>query len=183
MTTTTSITKWAVDPFHSEIQFSIKHLLISTVTGTFKTFKGGATSGGDGFDNAEIHFSLDVNSIDTRQEMRDNHLKSPEFFDAANFPSIEFKSTVFKRADGDNYQLKGDLTMRGVTKPVELKAIFGGTMKDHQGNTKAGFEVTGVINRKEFGLTHNALTETGGLALGEDIKLLANIQLKKEGQN
>ena len=172
-------TKWAVDPMHSEVQFKVKHLVISTVTGTFRNFEGGATTEHDDFDNAEIHFSLDVDSVDTNQEMRDAHLKAPDFFDAATYPKIIFKSTSFKKIDDDEYTMTGDLTMKGVTKPVTLKAEYGGTAKDNYGNQKLGFEVTGKINRKEFGLTYNALTETGGLALGEDIKLIANIQLSK----
>ncbi|RYF76319.1 MAG: polyisoprenoid-binding protein [Cytophagaceae bacterium] len=170
-------TKWVVDPMHSEVQFKIKHLVISTVTGTFRSFEGGATTEHDDFNGAEIHFSLDVNSVDTNQEMRDTHLKSAEFFEADTYPSIAFKSTSFKKIDDDEYTLIGDLTMKGITKPVTLKAEYGGTAKDGYGNQKLGFEVTGKINRKEFGLTYSALTETGGLALGEDIKLIANIQL------
>ncbi|GAB4030241.1 YceI family protein [Spirosoma endophyticum] len=170
-------TKWVVDPMHSEVQFKVKHLVISTVTGTFRNFDGGATTEHDDFDGAEVHFSLDVNSVDTNQEMRDTHLKSADFFEAETYPKIAFKSTSFKKVDDDEYVLTGDLTMKGVTKPVTLKAEYGGTAKDNYGNKKLGFEVTGKINRKEFGLTYNALTETGGLALGEDIKLIANIQL------
>ena len=172
-------TNWVVDPMHSEVQFKVKHLVISTVTGTFRNFEGGATTEHDDFNDAEIHFSLDVNSIDTNQEMRDTHLKGTDFFDAETYPHIAFKSTSFKKVDDDEYTLTGDLTMKGVTKPVTLKAEYGGTAKDAYGNQKLGFEVTGKVNRKEFGLTYNAVTETGGLALGEDIKLSANIQLAK----
>ena len=170
-------TMWAIDPMHSEIHFKVKHLLISTVTGSFKSFLGSVNTDGDNFENAEIDFTLDVNSIYTGQEMRDSHLKSAEFFDAAEYPEIKFQSTSFRRTKGDEYVVTGNLTMRGITKPVTIDAEFGGLAKDHHGNTKAGFEVTGIINRKEFGLTYNSLTETGGLALGEDIKLIANIQL------
>jgi polyisoprenoid-binding protein YceI len=172
-------TKWVVDPLHSEVQFKVKHLVISTVTGTFRNFEGGATTLRDDFNNAEIHFSLDVDSVDTNQEMRDTHLKSAEFFDVETHPKIAFKSTSFEKVDDEEYVLTGDLTMKGITKPVTLKAEYGGTAKDAYGNQKLGFEVTGKVNRKEFGLTYNALTETGGLALGEDIKLIANIQLAK----
>lgn len=172
-------TKWVVDPMHSEIQFKIKHLVISTVTGSFKTFSGDVTSAGNDFNNANIHFTVDVNSIDTNQQMRDDHLKASDFFDAKDHPSINFESTSFTKRDGDEYSLKGNLTLRGVTKPVELKVEYGGSEKDQRGNTKHGFEVTGKINRKEFGLVYNALTESGGLALGEEIKLVANIQIAK----
>lgn len=172
-------TKWIIDPMHSEIQFKVKHLVISTVTGTFRNFEGGATTEHDDFENAEVHFSLDVDSVDTNQEMRDTHLKAADFFDAVTYPKIAFKSTSFKKVDEDEYAMTGDLTIKDITKPVTLKAEYGGTAKDAYGNQKFGFEVTGKVNRKEFGLTYNALTETGGLALGEDIKLSANIQLAK----
>ena len=173
-------TKWVVDPTHSEVQFKVKHLVISTVTGAFKTFSGEAFTDGSDFENARIKFMLDVKSVDTNQAQRDEHLRSGDFFEADSYPQIEFKSTSFTRVSDDNYKLIGDLTMKGVTKPVELQAEFGGSAKDAYGNTKYGFEVTGKINRKEFGLTYNALTETGGLALGEDIKLIANIQIAQE---
>ena len=175
-----STTKWVVDPMHSEVQFKVKHLVISTVTGPFKTFSGEAITSGNDFENAAINFTLDVNSVDTNQEQRDSHLKSADFFEAETYPEIKFKSTSFIKTSDDDYKLVGDLTMKGVTKPVELKAEYGGSAKDAYGNTKYGFEVTGKINRKEFGLTYNALTETGGLALGEDIKLIANIQVAQE---
>ncbi|RYF99933.1 MAG: polyisoprenoid-binding protein [Chitinophagaceae bacterium] len=168
---------WAIDPMHSEIHFKIKHLVISTVTGTFKTFNGTVTSESGEFENAKIDFSIDVNSIDTNQEHRDAHLKSADFFDTEKYPTIDFVSTSFTKVKGDDYKLAGNLTMHGVTKPVELDVEFGGSEKDNYGNLKHGFEITGKINRKEFGLTYNAVTEAGGLALGEDIKMTANIQV------
>ena len=170
-------TTWAVDPMHSEVLFKVKHLVISTVTGSFKNFTGSAITEGENFDNAAIQFSLDVNSIDTRQESRDAHLKSADFFNAELFPDIQFTSTSFKKVDDGAYKMNGDLTMKGVTKPVVLDVEYGGAENDQHGTKKVGFEITGKINRKEFGLTYNALTETGGLALGEDIKLIANIQV------
>lgn len=175
-----STTTWTVDPLHSEILFKVKHLVISTVTGSFKTFSGRAVTNGDGFENAQIDFTMDVNSIDTRQESRDAHLKSADFFDATLFPDITFTSTEFKKSGDDEYKLLGNLTMKGVTKPVELNVEYGGSQLDFYGTKKIGFEVTGKINRKEFGLTYNAITETGGLALGEDIKLIANIQVAQQ---
>ena len=170
-------TKWSIDPTHSEIQFKVKHLVISTVTGSFKQFSGGAETEGENFENAHIHFNMAVDSIDTNQAQRDEHLRASDFFDAAHYPEIKFESTSFKKVSGDDYKLIGNLTMKGVTKPVEIDAEFGGSAKDPYGNVKYGFEITGKINRKEFGVSYNALTETGGLALGEDIKLIANIQL------
>lgn len=175
-----STNKWVVDPAHSEVQFKIKHLVISTVTGAFNSFKGEALTAGEDFENADINFTIDVNSIHTNQESRDEHLRNGDFFDAATYPQITFKSTSFKKNGDGKYKLTGDLTLKNVTKPVELEAEYGGTEKDHYGNIKSGFEVTGKINRKEFGMTYNSLTETGGLALGEDVKLIANLQLAKQ---
>jgi len=172
-------TKWVLDPMHSEVQFKVKHLVISTVTGSFKTFEGELTTENDNFENAEISFSLDVNSIDTNQELRDGHLKSGEFFDAETFPKISFKSTSFTK-DGDNYQLTGDLTIKEVTKSVTLDVEHGGVAGDFYGNTKAGFELTGKINRKDFGLVWDGVTEAGSVVLGSDIKLLINVQFAKQ---
>ena len=172
-------TKWVIDPMHSEVQFKVKHLVISTVTGFFKSFAGELDTTSDDFEDADVSFSLDIDSIDTNQSQRDGHLKSPEFFDADQFPKITFKSTSFKKSEDDEYVLKGDLTIKGITKPVTLAAEFGGSTDDFYGNTKAGFEVTGKINRKEFGLTWDGVTEAGSIVLGEDIKLSANVQFAK----
>lgn len=180
MSTTATATKWAIDPTHSEVHFKVKHLVISTVTGSFKTFSGDAAFDNDNLENAKINFTIDPASIDTNQEQRDGHLKSADFFDVANHPAITFKSTSLKHIKGDNYKLTGDLTVRGVTKPVEIDAEYGGIAKDGYGNTKMGFEVTGVIHRKDFGLTWNSVTEAGGVVVGEDIKLSANIQLVQQ---
>jgi polyisoprenoid-binding protein YceI len=167
--------KWVLDPMHSEVQFKVKHLVISTVTGSFKTFEGSLETDNDDFSGASVNFSLDVNSLDTNQEQRDGHLKSAEFFDTEQFPTITFTSTSF-----DGEELKGDLTIKGITKPVTLAVEHGGTAADFYGNTKAGFEVTGKINRKEFGLTWDGITEAGSIVLGEDIKLIINVQFAKQ---
>ncbi|MBK0379080.1 YceI family protein [Mucilaginibacter segetis] len=172
--------KWVLDPMHSEVQFKVKHLVISTVTGSFKTFEGELNTENDNFEDAQICFSLDVDSIDTNQTQRDEHLKGPEFFDAATYPKISFKSTSIKNTGDDEYKLTGDLTIKGVTKPVTLNAEFGGSTDDFYGNTKAGFEVTGKINRKEFGLTWDGVTEAGSVVVGEDIKLSINVQFAKQ---
>ena len=171
--------KWSLDPMHSEVQFKVKHLVISTVTGTFKMFDGSLTTENEDFTGADISFSLDVNSVDTNQKDRDNHLKSAEFFNADAFPAISFKSTSFTKS-GDDYQLEGHLTVKDVTKPVSLDVEFGGIATDFYGNVKAGFEVTGKINRKEFGLTWDGITEAGAIVVGEDIKLAINVQFAKE---
>ncbi|TKB98551.1 YceI family protein [Pedobacter cryophilus] len=171
--------KWVLDPMHSEVQFKVKHLVISTVTGTFKIFEGSLETTSEDFSGANIEFSLDVNSIDTNQGDRDNHLKSADFFNAEQYPAIKFKSTSFTK-DGDDYKLDGHLTIKDVTKPVSLKAEFGGIATDFYGNVKAGFEVTGKINRKEFGLTWDGITEAGSIVVGEDIKLAINVQFAKQ---
>lgn len=164
---------------HSEVTFKIKHLVISNVTGMFKKFEGTCEAPSDDFEGAEIDFSLDVDSIDTNQEQRDVHLKSPEFFDAEKFPKITFKSTSFTKT-GDDFNLEGHLTIKDVTKPVTLKVEFGGSATDFYGNLKAGFEVTGKISRKEFGLTWDGITEAGSIVLGDDVKLSINAQFAKQ---
>lgn len=175
-----SKTTWNVDVAHSEVQFKVKHLVISTVTGFFRTFSGSALTDGDSFENANVNFTIDVNSVDTGQPGRDEHLRNADFFEAEKYPEFSFVSTSLKKDKGDLYKLVGDLTIKGITKQVELAAEYGGTERDPWGNTKVGFEVSGTIDRKEFGVTFNSLTETGGLALGENIKILANIQLAKQ---
>ena len=172
--------KWVLDPMHSEVQFKVKHLVISTVSGFFKSFEGELDTENDDFSDAKISFSLDINSIDTNQSQRDEHLKSAEFFDAEKYPKISFKSTSFTKAGDDEYKLVGDLTVKGVTKPVTLDVEFGGAADDFYGNTKAGFEISGKINRKDFGLTWSGVTEAGAVVVGEDIKLLINVQFAKQ---
>ncbi|MDN4165788.1 YceI family protein [Cytophagales bacterium LB-30] len=179
-TQTATTTKWAIDPTHSEVQFKVKHLVISTVTGTFKKFEGTVETENEDFSDAKINFSIDVNSIDTNQEQRDGHLKSDDFFSAEKFPQIVFASTSFKKVSGDNYTLEGHLTIKDVTKPISLAVEYGGTATDFYGNVKAGFEVTGKINRKEFGLTWDGITEAGAIVVGEDIKLQMNVQFAKQ---
>ncbi|MDB5008051.1 MAG: hypothetical protein JWQ84_2030 [Mucilaginibacter sp.] len=176
----TTATKWVIDPAHSEVQFKVKHLVISTVTGFFKSFEGTMETEGDDFENANIYFAINIDSIETNQSQRDEHLKSADFFDAANFPQLTFKSTSFKKTSDDEYDLKGDLTIRGTTKPVALSAEYGGSNDDFYGNTKVGFEVTGKINRKEFGLTWEGITEAGSVVVSDDIKLIMNVQFAKQ---
>ena len=172
-------TKWAVDPTHTEVQFKVKHLVISTVTGTFNSFSGNVTSEGDDFDNAKVEFSIAANSIDTNNADRDGHLKGPDFFNAEKYPSLTFKEGTLKKTSAHAYTLVGQFTIRDVTKTIELDVEHGGTVKDPWGNTKAGFEINGKINRKDFGLTWNALTETGGMVVGEEVKLHINVELAK----
>ena len=175
-----TLTKWVLDPMHSEVQFKVKHLVISTVSGFFKSFEGELDTENDDFSDASISFSLDIDSIDTNQTPRDEHLKSAEFFDAEKYPKITFKSTSFTKTGDDEYSLVGDLTVKDVTKSVTLDVEFGGAATDFYGNTKAGFEISGKINRKDFGLTWSGVTEAGAVVVGEDIKLLINVQFAKQ---
>ncbi len=172
-------TKWAIDPTHSEIQFKVKHLVISTVTGFFKSFEGTLESDSEDFNGANVNFSLDVDSIETNQNDRNNHLKSDDFFATSKFPRINFKNGKLHKQGESTYELKGDLTIKEVTQPISLEAELGGVAGDPYGNTKAGFEVSGKLNRKEFGLTWDAVTEAGSVVVGEDIKLHMNVQLVK----
>jgi polyisoprenoid-binding protein YceI len=154
--------------------------VISTITGAFNKFEGSAETESDDFVGAKINFTLDVDSIDTNQPQRDGHLKASDFFDVAAFPKITFVSTSFTKKSGSDYSLKGHLTVKGVTKEVELAVEFGGIAADPYGNIKAGFEITGVVNRKEFGLTATMVTEAGSIVIGDEVKLILSIQLAKE---
>jgi len=167
---------WKIDPFHSDIDFKVKHLVISTVTGSFKSFDATVETNGDDLEGAEIHFEADADSINTGVEQRDGHLKSDDFFNAEKFPKLTFDSTSFTQKGGDEYELKGDLTIRDVTQPVTLSVVHGGTIIDQNGDTKAGFEVTGKINRKDFGLKWNGVTETGNVIVSDEVKLNLSVQ-------
>ena len=172
--------KWVLDPTHSEVQFKVKHLVISTVTGAFRKFEGTIDAEDEAFSGASVSFSIDADSIDTNQADRDGHLKSPDFFDAATYPKITFISTGFEKTSDDEYALTGNLTIKGVTKAVTLKVEHGGTASDPWGNYKAGFDVEGKINRKDFGLTWSAVTEAGSIVVGDEIKVHASVQFVKQ---
>lgn len=172
-------TIWNIDPTHSEIQFKVKHLVISTVTGHFRQFEGTLETEGDDFATASIHFEADTASVDTNQTQRDEHLRSAEFFDSEQFPKMTFQSTHVEKTGDDTYNVTGDLTIKDVTKSVELKAEYGGSMTDFYGNYKSGFEISGKINRKEFGLTWGAVTEAGGVVVGDEVKLALNVQIAR----
>ena len=171
---------WNIDPMHSEVQFKVKHLVIANVTGSFNKFEGYAETSAEDFSDAKISFSADIDSIDTNQEQRDGHLKSADFFDAAKFPKLEFVSTSFTKKSGSEYSLKGNLTLKGITKEVDLHVEYGGTAKDSYGQIKAGFEVTGKINRLDFGLTWSPVTEAGSVVVSDDVKLIAAVQVIKQ---
>lgn len=170
-------TKWAIDPTHSEVSFKVKHLVISTVTGKFGEFSGSLEQDGEDFEGAKASFSAVISSISTGVADRDAHLKSDDFFNAEAYPEMIFDSTEFKKIDPHNYQLTGDLTIRDITKPITLEVVYGGTVQDPYGNTKAGFEISGKINRKDFGLKWDAVTEAGSVVVSNEIKLDLNIQV------
>jgi polyisoprenoid-binding protein YceI len=171
---------WALDPTHSELQFKIKHLMISTVTGQFNEFKASVETDGDDFANAKIHFAATVDSVSTNNEQRDAHLKNGDFFDAEKFPVIVFESEKMEKTGEDEYKLYGTLTMRGVSKKIILNTEFGGITKDPWGNTRTGFSVTGKINRLDYGISFGSVSETGGLLLGDEVKISANVQFVKD---
>ena len=169
-------TLWKIDPTHSEIQFKVKHLVISTVTGSFNTFDGSVETEDDDFAGADVRFEADINSITTNNEQRDGHLKSDDFFNAEKFPKLTFESASFEKTGDDTYKMAGNLTIRDVTKKITLDVVYGGTVVDPYGQTKAGFEVTGTINRKEYGLSWSAVTEAGNLVVADNVKLIMNVQ-------
>jgi polyisoprenoid-binding protein YceI len=175
-------TKWVIDAAHSEVLFKIKHLMVTNVTGQFSSFEGTVEAENDDFSNAKIQFTADVNSISTNNEQRDQHLKAADFFEADKYPEVKFISTGFKKKSNEDYELAGDLTIKGITKQVMLKVEFSGIVQDPWGNTKAGFSLNGKINRKDFGLTFHAVTETGGVLLSDEVKLLAEVQLQKQAE-
>jgi polyisoprenoid-binding protein YceI len=171
---------YKIDAAHSEILFKIRHLMITNVTGSFSKFEGTMETTKDDFSDAKISFSAEVASISTNNAQRDGHLISADFFDAEKYPEIKFVSTGITKKSDEDYKLSGNLTIRDVTKAVDLDVAFGGTMNDMYGQSKAGFEVTGKINRKDFGLSWNAATETGGVVLSEEVKLALNVQMIKQ---
>ena len=174
--------QWKLDPTHSEIHFKVKHLMITTVTGSFKQFDLNVETGEDDFNTVKkVEFTALVNSIDTNNEQRDTHLKSADFFDSEKYPELRFVGTKYE-ADGDEAKLQGELTIKGVTKPVVLTVEHGGIVVDPYGQIKSGFTVSGKISRKEFGLTWNAVTEAGSIVVSDEIKLLAEVQLIKQAE-
>jgi polyisoprenoid-binding protein YceI len=175
-----SPSKWGLDKSHSSVRFTVDHLVVSEVEGTFKMFNGTIDAPTADFTNAKINFTVDVNSINTDDEKRDGHLKSDDFFNAEKFPAMSFTSTSFKKLKGNMYELEGNLTIRDVTKKVKFAVIHGGTIKDPWGNIKAGFKASGKINRKEFGLKWGALTETGGAVVGDEVNMVINTEFAQQ---
>lgn len=173
-------TKWSIDPTHSEIGFKVKHMMFTNVSGKFGTYDATITTDGDNFENAAIEFSGDIASIDTANTDRDNHLKSGDFFDAENHPKLTFKASSFKKINDEKYEIAGDLNIRGVAKTVTFPVEYSGIMTDPWGNTKVGLSIEGKINRKDWGLNWNSALETGGVLVGEEVKLNIELQFAKQ---
>ena len=171
---------YKIDVSHSNVNFKVKHLAISTVNGRFSDFTGSFQFDPANMKDASGTVTIDINSIDTDIADRDKHLRSADFFDAETYPQMTFQSTGVQVVDEENFKLTGNLTMRGVTKPVTLDVVYNGMAKDPWGNTRVGFTAEGKLNRKDFGLTWNKLMETGGLVVGEEIRIIIEIQAIQE---
>src|SRR5688572_689068 len=173
-------TKWNLDPTHSDLGFKIRHLMIANVSGSFKNFDATVETIGSDFTTARIQATADIHSISTNNEQRDQHLRTSDFFEAEKYPELQFISTKIEKVDHQTFDLYGDLTMKGLTKPVKLSVEYNVIAKDPWGNERAGFVVTGKINRSDWGINFNNIIETGGLALAEEVKINSEIQMVKE---
>jgi polyisoprenoid-binding protein YceI len=182
MVTMKNETKWTIDSTHSEISFKVKHLMIATVRGTFRKFDGNIYTVGSNFLTADINCWIDPASIDTGDEKRDGHLKSPDFFDVMQYKDILFTANGMKEKEADSYELSGTLTIKNISKEIKLTAVFGGVIRDPWGNDRAGFNVTGKINRKDWELTWNTELFGGGVMLSDEIKIECEIQLIKPAE-
>ena len=171
---------YKIDAAHSEITFKVKHLMITSVTGIFTKFDATLESANEDFTDAKISFEADINSISTNNEQRDGNLKSDDFFAAEKFPTLSFTSTAFNKVSAAEYTLIGNLNLHGVSKQIELAVEYGGTATDPYGQVKSGFEISGKINRKDFGLTWTATTEAGGIVVSDEVKLHLAVQMIKQ---
>ena len=177
-----ALSKWAVDGTHSAVEFSVKHMMISNVRGNFQKFEAEIVADASDLTSAEIQFSIDVASIDTRDAQRNGHLLSADFFDVEKYPQISFKSTKITSKGAGEYALGGDLSIHGVTQPVTFDVSFEGEGKDPWGNHRAGFSAKAVINRKDYGLSWNTLLETGGVLIGEQVKVSLQLEAIKQAE-
>jgi polyisoprenoid-binding protein YceI len=176
-----AIVKWTLDPVHSTVEFKIRHLMISNVSGQFNKFNTDVQTEDEDFMKAKVVFTADSSSVDTGNDQRDQHLKSDDFFNAAKFPQIKFVATKYENVDDDgSYEVYGDLTIRDVTRNIRFDVEFGGIITDPWGNKRAGFTITGKINRKDFGLQWNAVTEAGNVVVGDDVRIHAAVELIKQ---
>lgn len=176
-------TKWTIDQAHSEIGFKVRHLMIAHVKGAFKKFDASIYTTGKDFTSAEIDLWIDPSSITTGDSKRDEHLMSPDFFDALNHKQITFTSSTIGRSDPNgNHELWGELTLLGITRNIKLMVQFGGILNDPWGNERAGFTLTGKINRSDWGLTWNTAVEAGGLMVSDEVSILCEVELTNAGQ-
>lgn len=175
-----STTKWTLDPTHSELNFKVKHLMISNVKGEFTALSSSIEASDDSFKDAKIETTIDAASIFTNNTDRDNHLKSADFFETEVYPTITFSSTGFTQKSDDDYVMTGNITIKGNTLPISIDVEFGGINQDPWGNTKAGFSFNTKISRKEFGLTWNAALETGGVMVSDEVKIFGEVQFVKQ---
>jgi len=173
-------TIWAIDPAHSEVQFKVKHLMITNVTGQFNRFSGTVETDGDDISSAKAHFTAEVASISTNNEQRDAHLKNSDFFDAGTHPQLIFEGEKLQKIDDEKYELQGTLTIRGTSKQVKFDVEFGGMIQDPWGNTRVGFTVTGKIRRKDFGVSFGLNAGTEAAMLSDEVKISANVQFVKQ---
>src|SRR3982751_758585 len=173
-------TKWVLDATHSELGFKIKHLMITNVSGSIKNFQAEVVTEGDDFSTAQINLTADMASISTNNEQRDAHLRNSDFFEVEKYPELIFKSNRVEKTGSDEFTLYGELTIKGITKPVKLNVEYNGVAKDPWGGERAGFVITGKINRSEWGINFNGVLETGGLMLGEEVKINSEVQLVKQ---
>ena len=177
LSVTAQQTKWAIDKTHSKIRFEVAHMVISEVSGQFHSYDGSVLADEADFSDAKIDFSLALKSIDTDDDKRDEQLRSPDFFDVAKFPQLTFKSTSMQKTDKNNFKLRGVLSLHGVSKEIVLDVRYGGTVTDPYGNIKAGFKVSGMINRNDFGVKYNSIMDSGGLMIGEEVNISCSLEL------
>jgi polyisoprenoid-binding protein YceI len=176
-------TKWSLDPSHSQIGFKVKYLMVTNVRGIFNEYNGSIYTNGDDLPGAEIDLSINPASINTGDATRDTHLRSPDFLDSENFREINFKGIVWERINLNDYTLQGDLSIKGVTKRIQLDVEFNGIAKDPWGGKRAGFVITGKISRKDFGLIWNTVLETGGVMVGDEVTISCEIQLVQQPES
>ncbi len=174
------MTTWKIDAAHSEVGFKVKHLMITNVSGRFTNFEGTIHTNSEDFHDARISFEADARSVTTSNQQRDEHLKTQDFFDCDQFPRISFVSKHVKKVSDEHYRLVGDLTIRNHTHSIELNVTYNGSTRDPWGQVKAGFELNGRLHRSDYGLRWSATTDTGGLILGDEVKLHMHIQLVQE---
>lgn len=179
-TQTETTTKWSVDASHSQIGFRVKHMVISTVSGLFKTFNVDVETEGDDFTTAKVNVTIDTATVDTGNDQRDGHLKSDDFFNSEKYPQMKFVSDRVEKVNDQRWHLHGDLTIRDVTKPIQLDVEFGGIVKDPWGMTRAGFAVAGSINRRDYDLKWSAMTEAGGLVVSDDVRINCEVEIVKQ---